>query len=145
MTSIRLSQHASVALVLTVGLLCGCQCGPRDDRNLHADSANSQPAVIHDALYTGNPPGGANARTEVVVNGSYFKSSDVTVDDCMTRLPNHPVPSQREWKSCRELLGQPSGISYYIRVEHSAAHDEVQIRVRGADGGWSAPFVIRKD
>lgn len=135
-----------LSLALIVGMSACCNCH-RDQRGGGITSAGAadaaSAAVIQDAYYTNQGTNDPNLRDWVVVSGERFKAGDVTVEDCQTRLPDHPVPSQRAWKDCEEI-DRASGILYSVRVEHGAMFDKVEIKVRGADGGWSDPFEIRK-
>ncbi|HBS28146.1 MAG TPA: hypothetical protein DEB06_01555 [Phycisphaerales bacterium] len=98
--------------------------------------------MIEDAYYTG--PGDPNLRDEVIITGAHFKSSgsDETAD-CESRLPNHPVPEQRRWVRCNKIISR-SGTMYHAEISHGAAFDVVEVRVRGAGDGWSAPHQVRK-
>ena len=101
-----------------------------------------EPGTIDYATYTG--AGDPNLRSEVVVNGSHLKSSGAKdISDCETRMPHHPDPSQRAWVECREVRNR-SGTLYHVVVEHGAAFDHVEIRVRGEDGNWSNVAQVQK-
>ena len=101
-----------------------------------------QPGMIDYATYTG--AGDPKLRSEVIVNGSHLKSSGAKdTSDCETRMPHHPDPSQRAWVECRELRNR-SGTMYHVVVEHGAAFDQVEIRVRGEDGNWSDATQVQK-
>jgi hypothetical protein len=98
--------------------------------------------MIDYAIYTGQ--GDPNRRSEVIVNGSHLKSSGAKdTGDCETRLPHHPDPSQRAWVECREVKNR-SGTMYHVVVEHGAAFDHVEVRVRGEDGNWSNAAQVQK-
>jgi hypothetical protein len=99
--------------------------------------------VLSAARFTGTGSNGPNSRTEIIAEGSYLKVGDVTAADAETRLPNHPVPAQREWKQVSAVLSS-SGMTYHVQSVHSAADEAVEIRVRGADGNWSTTQSVSK-
>lgn len=97
---------------------------------------------VQSASYSGTGPNGPNSRTEVLVSGACFKTNP-SRSDCQTRQPDHPVPSQREWRKCTKMLSSDA-LTYHVKVYHSAAYDLVEIRVRGQDGAWSNMKQIQK-
>ena len=101
-----------------------------------------EPGTIDYATYTG--AGDPNLRSEVIVNGAHLKSSGAKdTGDCETRMPHHPDPRQRAWVECREVKNR-SGTMYHVVVEHGAAFDHVEIRVRGENGNWSNAAQVQK-
>lgn len=137
----RFVRGAALLAVLAGGGMCGCVEKHPPGRSPTPASAVAESASIDDAYYTGT--GDPKLRTEIVINGSYFKSSgNPDVADCETRLPNHPEPSQRVWKQCRKIKSR-SGTMYHVVAEHGAAYDLVAVRVRGANGGWSNAHEVR--
>jgi hypothetical protein len=132
-----------VGVLVLLSLLFVLQgCVPKGDKSVRSADTNSHPADLQDARYIGS--GDTNARTEVITEGSYFKSSNVTTSDFRSRLTNHPVASQTNWRDCREIKSS-GGIMYHVVIEHSAAYDYVDVQVKGADGNWSNAKTVRKD
>lgn len=125
---------ATLLAALCISVITGCE----------KDHADQKPANIEDAYYTGDGDNGPNSRKDVIVNGSFFKTTgNPDMSDCQTRLPNHPEPSKTNWVDCLEIKKR-TGLQYVVVVDHSAAYDNVVIRVRGNDGKFSNAAQIRK-
>ena len=130
---------------LILSLISGCggdHAAKQDDHRSRSD--DKEPAHIDDAYYTGTGENGPNSRKDVIVSGSFFKTTcNSDVSDCQTRLPDHPEPSKTNWQNCVEIKKR-MGIEYVVVADHSAAYDKVEVHVRGEDGGFSNAILIRK-